>query len=198
MFDEAHQAAENAVIAEQYLIGMTGMVAVPIFYFYDSRAHLTIFNQSSNSERNAILNRVNSSQEKMRTWAHHAPMNHLHKFYLVEALRSEVLGEVVEAIDYYDRAISLAKENEYIHEAALAYELTAKFYLSWGKELTAKAYMQESCYCYQLWGAAAKVKDLETRYPQLFRLDRSASKKNQPLHLLRTAVLVLPWISIQS
>ncbi|MEG4089072.1 AAA family ATPase [Microcoleus sp. K1-B6] len=178
LFDEAHQAADNAVTAEQYLIGMTGMVAVPVFYFYDSLAHLTIFNKSSNSERNAILNRVNSSQEKMRTWAHHAPMNHLHKFYLVEALRSEVLGQVVEAIDYYDRAISLAKENEYIHEAALAYELAAKFYLSRGKELTAKAYMQESCYCYQLWGAAAKVKDLETRYPQLFTIDRPVSKKS--------------------
>ena len=39
------------------------------------------------SEQKDILNRVHSNQEKMHKWAHHAPMNHLHKFYLVEAER---------------------------------------------------------------------------------------------------------------
>jgi hypothetical protein len=38
----------------------------------------------------------------MKKWAHHAPMNHLHKFYLVEAERHRVLGQPIEAMDYYD------------------------------------------------------------------------------------------------
>ncbi|HEY9301714.1 MAG TPA: GAF domain-containing protein, partial [Phormidium sp.] len=61
----------------------------------------------------------------------------------------------------------LAKKHEYINEAGLAYELAAKFYLSKGRKVSARAYMQEACYCYQLWGATAKVKDLERRYPHL-------------------------------
>jgi hypothetical protein len=32
----------------------------------------------------------------------------------------------------YDKAIALAKENEYINEEALAHELAAKFYLFMG------------------------------------------------------------------
>jgi GAF domain-containing protein len=104
-------------------------------------------------------------------------MNHLQKFYLVEAERYRVLGKDALAIDCYDRAIALAKENEYIHEAALAYELAANFYLSKGKELSAKApYMQEARYSYQLWGATAKVKDLEKRYRQLFAVTQLGIK----------------------
>jgi hypothetical protein len=54
-------------------------------------------------------------------------MNFLHKYYLVEAERHRVLGNIVEAMELYDRAITLAKEHEYINEEALANELAAKF-----------------------------------------------------------------------
>ena len=99
----------------------------------------------------------------------YAPMNHLHKFYLVEAERYRVLGQQVEAIDFYDRAIARAKENEYLQEEALANELAAKFYLDWGKEKVAAGYMQEAYYCYGRWATQAKVEDLEQRYPQLLQ-----------------------------
>jgi hypothetical protein len=162
----------------QYVKSAAGTLQVSYCYFYESLAQLSFYSNASQNEQKHCLKKVTANQKKMKKWAHHAPMNHLHKFNLVEAERYRVIGEDSLAIDYYDRAISLAKENEYIHEAALAYELAAKFYLSRGKELTAKAYMQEARYCYQIWGAAAKVKDLETRYPQLFTIARPTSKKN--------------------
>ncbi|NES25086.1 MAG: GAF domain-containing protein [Symploca sp. SIO3E6] len=94
-------------------------------------------------------------------------MNHGHKFYLVEAERYRVLGQKAKAIDYYDRAIALAQENGYINEEALAQELAAKFYLAQGKTTIASAYMLKARYAYFLWGATAKVRDLEENYPQL-------------------------------
>jgi signal transduction histidine kinase len=94
-------------------------------------------------------------------------MNHQHKIDLIEAEKCRVLGKNYEAGDWYDRAIALAKENQYIQEEALANELAAKFYLDWGKEKVAAGYMQEAYYCYARWGAKAKVADLEQRYPQL-------------------------------
>ncbi|WP_293296625.1 MULTISPECIES: ATP-binding protein [unclassified Microcoleus] len=103
----------------------------------------------------------------MQHWANHAPMNFLHKLCLVDAEKHRVLNQKMEAIEMYDRAIHLAKENDYIQEEALAQELTAKFYLGWGKEKVAEAYMQQAYYCYARWGAKAKTDDLETRYPQL-------------------------------
>jgi signal transduction histidine kinase len=70
-------------------------------------------------------------------------------------------------MELYDKAIAGAKENEYIQEEALANELAAKFYLSLGRKKVAQAYMIEAYYCYSHWGAKAKVKDLEERYPKL-------------------------------
>ncbi|WP_237396195.1 sensor histidine kinase, partial [Okeania sp. KiyG1] len=98
---------------------------------------------------------------------HHAPMNHQHKVDLVAAEKHRVLDQKLEAIELYDKAIAGAKENEYIQEQALANELAAKFYLEWGKEKFAQAYMIDAYYCYSHWGAKAKIKDLEQRYPQL-------------------------------
>ena len=96
-------------------------------------------------------------------------MNYLHKWYLVEAEKQRVLGNKAKALEYYDRAISFAKGNGYIQEEALSNELAAKFYLDWGKEKVAQAYMQQAYYCYAHWGAKAKVEDLERRYPQLLQ-----------------------------
>ena len=167
LFGEAHQALENAIQAEQYLDGVTAMLNVPMFYFYDSLVRLAVYPDALTSEQEQHLVKINNNQEKMKLWAQHAPMNFLHKFYLVEAEKFRILGQNVEAIDSYDRAITLAKEHEYVNEEALAHELAAKFYRRWGKETIARAYMVSAYYAYAHWGAKAKVDDLEKRYPQL-------------------------------
>ncbi len=167
LFEDYHQAVENATLAEKYLDGSTGQPIVPFFHFYDSLAQLAVYSNVILSEKKCILDRVQINQEKMRHWAHHAPMNYLHKFYLVEAEKHRVFGEYLEAMDDYDRAIANAKENGYINEEALAHELAAKFYLEWGKHKIAQIYLTDAYYCYVRWGALAKVKDLQKRYPQL-------------------------------
>ncbi|MBW4542055.1 MAG: PAS domain S-box protein, partial [Myxacorys chilensis ATA2-1-KO14] len=95
-------------------------------------------------------------------------MNHLHKFHLVEAEKARVLGQFLEAEELYEQAIAGAAEHEFIQEEALAYELAAKHYLARGREKFAQTYMKEAHHCYERWGATAKVKDLETCYPQFF------------------------------
>ncbi|MCL1473834.1 trifunctional serine/threonine-protein kinase/ATP-binding protein/sensor histidine kinase [Argonema antarcticum] len=167
LFQEFLEAVSHAAMAEQYLASVTSSALVPIFYFYASLAKLAIFPEQSFDEKEEIIARVNANQEKMQNWANHAPMNFLHKFYLVEAEKHRVLGEKMEAMEMYDRAISLAKENGYIQEKALARELAAKFYLAWGKTDIAETYMTKAYYAYARWGAKAKVNDLEKRYPQL-------------------------------
>ncbi|MFB2875284.1 AAA family ATPase [Floridanema aerugineum] len=177
LFGDVKRAIANAELAEQYLDGIAALLLVAHFYFYNSLARLAMATEVEKSERKRPIQKVISNQKKMQKWAHHAPINNLHKYLLVEAELCRVIGKDRQAMNYYDRAISLAKENEYINEAALAYELAAKFYLSRNKELTAKAYMQEARYYYQLWGAAAKVKHLETQYPQLFAINQQINKE---------------------
>jgi predicted ATPase/signal transduction histidine kinase len=168
LFGETEQALENARQAEQYLDAVTGMLNVPMFYFYDSLARLGVCTDvGSSEEKQEHLQKVKSNQEILHKWADHAPMNFSHKFYLVEAELFRALGENVQAMETYDRAIFLAKENDYLNEEALANELTAKFYLAWGKEKLAQVYLIDAYYAYSRWGAKAKIDALEQRYPQL-------------------------------
>ncbi|HEY9641441.1 MAG TPA: PAS domain-containing protein [Coleofasciculaceae cyanobacterium] len=168
LFCEYAQAIENAVLAEINLIRLTGTPLEPLYYLYNSLARLATYSVSSTHVQEEILAKVAVSQEKMKHWAYHAPMNYLHKYHLVEAEKARVLGQWFEAEEFYEQAIQGARENEYVQEEALAYELAAQHYLMRGRQKIAQTYMKEAHYCYERWGATAKVKDLETRYPQLF------------------------------
>jgi predicted ATPase/signal transduction histidine kinase len=155
--------AEN----KAYLMAVAGMIYTPVFHFYAGLTNLAAFSSQSEIEQTNTLIAVESHQTTLAEWAHYAPMNHQHKVDLIEAEKCRVLGKKSEAIELYEKAISGAKENKYIQEEALANELAAKFYLTWGKEKIAAGYMQEAYYCYARWGARAKVHDLEKSYPQL-------------------------------
>ncbi|NEO57618.1 MAG: GAF domain-containing protein [Okeania sp. SIO3B5] len=167
LFGEIESAQNQAVEVKRYLIAAPGIVVEPAFYFYDSLTALAALDSLS-AETSELFQRVEQNQTQLQQhWAKYAPMNHQHKVDLIEAEKYRVLGQKLEAIELYDKAIAGAKENEYIQEEALANELAAKFYLEWGKEKFAQAYMIDAYYCYSHWGTQAKIKDLEQRYPQL-------------------------------
>jgi PAS domain S-box-containing protein len=163
-----YPAALNYITpAQEYVMALSGLFHVPVFHFYAALTHLALFSTEPETEQAEILGLVETHQTTLQQWAQNAPMNHLHKWSLVEAERQRVLGNKAEAIEMYDRAIAGAKENKFLHEEALGNELAAKFYWEWGKEKFAQIYIIEAYYCYIQWGATAKVKDLETRYRKL-------------------------------
>ena len=175
LFGEIEQAQIYATVGRNHLMSGAGLVTQGVFYFYDSLITLAQLNPETDLKK--ALDSVQENQNTLEQyWAYYAPMNHQHKIDLVEAEKCRVLGQKLEAMDLYDRAIAGAKENDYINDVAIAYELAAKFYLSQDKELTARAYMQEARYFYEIWGAKAKVKDLEQKYPQLLTLTSTTSR----------------------
>ncbi|MCC5651420.1 AAA family ATPase [Nostoc sp. XA013] len=185
LFGEFTQAVENSIKAEQYLDGVTGWLNVPLFHFYDSLAQLAIYPSASFGSQENLLDKVKINQQKMRKWAEHAPMNFQHKHDLVEAEKARVLGQYWQAMEYYDRAIGGAKEQGYIQEEALANELAAKFYFECGREKVAQAYLTDAYYGYMRWGATAKLRDLEIKYPQI-----SARLLEQRMHSPNQSLLV--------
>ncbi|AFY58456.1 putative ATPase [Rivularia sp. PCC 7116] len=167
LFGEIQSAQEYTIEVRRYFMAGAGTIGEPAFYLYDSLTALASLNSQS-ANRAEILQRVEENQIKLQQqWANYAPMNHQHKVDLVEAEKCRVLGQTLEAIELYDKAISGAKANAYTQEEALANELAGKFCLDWGKEKFAALHMQEAYYCYARWGAKAKTDDLEKRYPQL-------------------------------
>ncbi|MGB3691096.1 MAG: AAA family ATPase [Spirulinaceae cyanobacterium] len=176
LFEEVESAQNQAVEVRSYLTGLVGTVGEAVFYVYDSLTALSL----PTEETSELLQQVEQNQRQLQQqWVQYAPMNYQHKFDLVEAEKCRVLGEKVEAIELYDKAIAGAKKHEYIQEEALANELAAKFYLDWGKQRVAAGYMQEAYYCYGRWGAKAKTDHLESNYPhlltQIFNQEQSVS-----------------------
>jgi len=172
LFGEYEKALKNSVMAKQYLDGVSGTLTVPVFYFYNSLMMLATFDQCSLFRKKQILCKVSVNQQKMKKYAQYAKMNFLHKFYLVKAEKARVLGKILKAADFYEKAIKLASDNNYIHEEALANELAGKFYISTGNEKIAKIYMEEALYCYTLWGATAKINQLKKLYQQLLNFHK--------------------------
>jgi predicted ATPase/serine phosphatase RsbU (regulator of sigma subunit) len=167
LFQAYSQTIEYVTLAEPYMAALSGKGANPLIYLCESLARLAVYPEASEEEQSAHLEKVQANQEKMHNLAHHAPMNHQHKFHLVEAERFRVLGQQVKAMDYYEQAIKGAKDNGFKQEEAIANELAAQFYFAWGKDKVAKTHLVEAYYAYMHWGAKAKVEALEKRYPQL-------------------------------
>jgi len=167
LFGDLEQALTSANLCEAYLDGVTASPVVIYFYFYDSLIRLDIAAKSDPLSVKMFLKKVRKNQKKLKKWARTAGINNAHKFELIEAERYRVLGQNQRAAACYDSALNLAQQRDCLPETALIYERAAKFYFTQRNLLIAKAYLQEAYYFYQLWGAVAKVKQLEKLYDNL-------------------------------
>src|SRR4051794_3041431 len=70
-------------------------------------------------------------------------------------------------MDLYEEAIRWARDDGFVQQEALAFELAARFYEERGFATFAHAYRRNSRNCYRRWGAQGKVQDLHQRYPEL-------------------------------
>ncbi|MEG5171926.1 AAA family ATPase [Microcoleus sp. B3-D7] len=163
LFKNYADAVKNAIAAAEYIDSLMGFMYVAIHNFYYSLALLAQYSP----ELMENLEGVKSNQKQMKQWAELAPFNFQHKYDLVQAEKARVLGDNWQAAKLYERAIQGARDNGYIQDEALAYELAAEFYLVSGMEEIAQTYLKGAHYGYTRWQAKAKVEDLEARYPQL-------------------------------
>ncbi|MEM8503204.1 MAG: AAA family ATPase [Cyanobacteria bacterium P01_D01_bin.1] len=172
LFRDYAQARQYIEEARDYPAGAATTPQPPVINFYSSLVACHDYAKSSLCEQTTLEQTtlwadLTAAQAQLQQWASHAPENYLHKFYLVEAEMQRIAGNKALAIDLYDQAIAGAKANEYIQEEALANELAAEFYLSWGKEKIAQAYLVNAYYGYAHWHSDTKVHNLERRYPNL-------------------------------
>jgi PAS domain S-box-containing protein len=183
-FKNYEQALNQAELAILLLDAVIGTVFVAEHNFYHSLSLLAHYPILSADEQQQSLNVVESNQKIMQNWAFHAPCNFQHKYDLVEAEKARILGKTLKAMEYYDHAIQGAREQGYIQEEALANELAAEFYLACGRKKVAQAYIIEAYYGYIRWGATAKVKDLEAKYP--FLAAQSHKPESPKFDIIRT------------
>lgn len=174
-FERYEEASTVADLVRAQLPGLVGQYQVIPFYLYDSLVCLEKFERSSPEERSRLLERVEANQEKIRLTAQHAPMNHAHRYWIVEAERLRTVGEKEQARKAYQRAMAHARENECRGEEALAVELFGRFVLRNGETEVAQLFLTKAHHLYEVWGAMAKAHAMERAYPHWLGPKRSMS-----------------------
>ncbi|WP_364418750.1 ATP-binding sensor histidine kinase [Moorena sp. SIO3H5] len=189
LFKEYTEAVEAGAIGKEYEQAAAGTLYVSEHSFYYSLALLANCNQVDSQQKQQALETVAANQERLRLWAKHASVNYQHQYDLVEAERARVEGNVIWAMEGYDRAITGAMDTGYLQVEALANELAAEFFIDWDKTTIAQAYLTNAYYAYARWGAKAKIEDLEKRYTDLLApiLVESKSSVN-PINILHQTV----------
>jgi PAS domain S-box-containing protein len=165
LFEDYQTALDLGKKAEAYLDGGLGAFSTLPFIMFDSLIHLGLWNQLSKEERKHAQKRILGNLKKLKKWAKFSPDNNLHRVALVEAELARVLGNSSEAREFYDEAVHLAQENQFMQDEALANELAGRFYLQRGMDNLARYYLRLAHRGYQNWGAVVKVRHLEEKYP---------------------------------
>jgi PAS domain S-box-containing protein len=70
-------------------------------------------------------------------------------------------------MDLYEEAIRSARDNGFVHQEALAFEVAAQFYADRGFGTFADAYRRNARSCYERWGAQGKVRHMDEAHPEL-------------------------------
>ena len=142
--------------------------------FYSVLAYSQICTTVNKYARKPYLRKIQKNIRTMKKWANAGPINFLHRYYLMQAEFFRINGRERQAAQLYDKAIDTAYQHEHSHEAALACELAAKLYMQTEKHQQAEFYFQKAWLGYNRWGAIAKVKHLEERYPKYLRQTRAS------------------------
>jgi histidine kinase len=165
-FDCFEEAVRFAQTAEPYFKLVMGTLSGAVFYYY-ALALLRRWKQVDKTTRKAYGRTIQKILRKYKKWAKLAPVNFRHKYLLIRAEWLAIHGKAYAAQLAYDEAIHLSKSHQYLQDEALSNELAAKFHLLHGRQTAAYAYMKRARYNYERWGAVAKARLLEERYPQM-------------------------------
>ena len=163
---EFREALKCIMLAKDRLSFVSGSFSTAVHNFYHSLILLALYPESPKKNQKEYWSQLQENQEQMKVWAENCPENFLNKYLLVAAEMARVSNKIWEASDLYDQSIETARENQFIHEEALASELAAKFYLSNSRGKLAGVYLLEARNMYRKWGAIRKIHELEEEYPE--------------------------------
>jgi PAS domain S-box-containing protein len=104
--------------------------------------------------------------EQLRAWAVNCPQNSEDRAALLGAEIARIEGRPLDAMNLYERAITSARANGFVHNEALAYELAARLYAARGFDEFAQLYFGNARQCYLRWGANGKVRQLDQLHPR--------------------------------
>ena len=160
----AQAAAERA---RQLLHAATAQIQLLDYHFFGALTLAGLHDGAEAAARTQVRAAVGTHLETLREWAATRPAGFVDKQQLVEAELARMEGRDGDAMRLYEAAIAAARKYGLVHDEALAHELAAAFYSARGFAAFADLYLREAHRAYALWGATAKLRQLEAAHPAL-------------------------------
>jgi PAS domain S-box-containing protein len=143
-------------------------------HFYGALAHAASCDSVCSERGRQHFEALTAHHSQLQIWAENCPENFETRAALVGAEIARIEGRELDAEHLYEQAIRTAQANGFVHNEALANELTARFYRARGFEKIANTYLRDAHYGYLRWGALGKVQQIDREYP-LPREERTLS-----------------------
>ncbi len=141
-----------------------GIYIISEIYYYMTLSMAALYPTSTESDKELFASAMTEHRDFLKILSGQCPENFLHKYLLMDAEISRILGNALDAMALYDRAIEAARDNGFTQDEAIANELAGKFWLGRAKADFAGTYLIKARETYKKWGAERKVRDLEHRY----------------------------------
>jgi signal transduction histidine kinase/GAF domain-containing protein len=179
--------------AQRVLWTSTAVFEAAEYEFYGALSQAASCDSAAGAQRQQHFDALATHHRQLRLFAENCPENFENRAALVGAEIARIEGRTLDAESLYEQAIRSAHANGFVHNEALANELTARFYATRGFTKIAHAYLRDARYCYLCWGAAGKVRQLDELYPVLLEgeaVPRSTSIIGAPVEHLDLATVI--------
>ncbi|MFC7517512.1 AAA family ATPase [Herbaspirillum sp. GCM10030257] len=160
--------------AEHLAWSAPGHIHLLDFHLFYALTHAA--RAASTGDVEAARAKIRPHYDKIAEWASINPGSFADKEALVQAELARLDGDPWKALNLYSKAIRHAEEQGFVQYAAYAHELAARLYLNAGMQTAGEAHLNSAHNAYRCWGATAKAKQLELRYPMLLQ------KRVSPFH----------------
>lgn len=177
-------ALNTAEQAYQNRSAIRGQMLSAEYVFYYSLAITAGYEGMPVKQQRKYWKILKKHQREMKKWSKSCPANFLHKYLLIAAEIARLRGKASDAEALYDQSIQSAREHGYVQNEAIAGEAATGFYMAAGRNKLARLYLIDACQGYEKWGAARKVRILQTKYSHLL------TEISMPKEELKTAEIL--------
>ena len=172
-----------ALVAEQRAAALISYSAsffeLAEYHFYAGLTLAACFAEATVDERVALRAALVTHRQLLAGWAENCPENFAYRVALIDAEIARIEAQPLQAMDAYEQAIRLSREQGFAHIEAIALEVAARFYAARGFDTFARAYTQQACSAYLRWGAVGKVRQLEQLRDAIGQRD---PERSSPIH----------------
>ena len=161
--------------AQQLLWSSDAFMQLLDYHYYTALTKAAIHDSAAPERQSGLRAEMAVHREQLREWAENGSATFLDKHALVAAETARIERRDLDAMHLYQKAIQSARENGFVHNQGIAYELASGFYRTRGFQEFADTYLHQARSCFVQWGADGKVRQLDDRYPQLLAQSASPS-----------------------